>query len=87
MPRTTQSELQGREVGASLLAARKRLRLTQRELAERLNATQSYVSAVEAGRRNLTVGQLANIADALGTGLRIEFELVERESTFLTASI
>jgi transcriptional regulator with XRE-family HTH domain len=39
----------------------------------------SYVAAVEAGRENLTVGQLANIANAMGAGLDIEFAVPSRE--------
>jgi transcriptional regulator with XRE-family HTH domain len=33
----------------------------------------SYISAVEAGRRNLTLGQLANIANAMQLGIDISF--------------
>lgn len=38
-----------------------------------------YIASLEAGRRNLTLGQLANIADALGRGLDITFPEVEAE--------
>jgi len=43
------------------------------EVAERLGVSASYVSAVEAGRRNLTLGQLANIANAMRLGIDISF--------------
>lgn len=32
-----------------------------------------YITSIEAGARNITLGQLANIADALGRGLDISF--------------
>jgi len=38
-----------------------------------------YIASLEAGTRNLTLGQLANIADALGRGLDITFPQVEAE--------
>ncbi len=47
---------------------RQALGLAQAELAERLGGSPSYVSAVESGRRNLTLGQLANIANAMRLG-------------------
>jgi transcriptional regulator with XRE-family HTH domain len=33
----------------------------------------SYVSAVEAGKRNLTLAQLANIANAMRLGIEVSF--------------
>jgi transcriptional regulator with XRE-family HTH domain len=38
-----------------------------------------YIAGLEAGTRNLTLGQLANIADALGRGLDIGFPVVASE--------
>jgi DNA-binding XRE family transcriptional regulator len=52
---------------------RQTLGLTQAEVAERLGVSPSYLSAVEAGRRNLTLGQLANIANAMRLGIDISF--------------
>jgi transcriptional regulator with XRE-family HTH domain len=48
-----------------------------------------YVAAVEGGKRNLTLGQLANIADALGRGLDVTFPEVEAEfrTTPLASSV
>jgi transcriptional regulator with XRE-family HTH domain len=78
MPRTTASEVTAKAVGEEMRRARRELTLTQRELADRLGASQSYVANVEAGRENLTLGKLAQIADALGTALAIRLEVVER---------
>lgn len=78
MPRTTTSELTAKAVGEEIRRARKELALTQLELARRLGASQSYVANVEAGRENLTIGKLAQIAGALGTALKIQLPVVER---------
>lgn len=41
--------------------------LSQQELAERAGVDHTYISHIEAGRRdNLTLGKLRNLADALG---------------------
>jgi len=47
------------------------------ELAKRLDLTIPYVSNVEAGRVNLTVGQLARFADALGSDLQLHLPPIE----------
>jgi transcriptional regulator with XRE-family HTH domain len=78
MPRTAVSDVTAKAVGEEIRRARRELALTQRELAGRLRASQSYVANVEAGRENLTIGKLAQIADALGTALQIRLEVVER---------
>jgi transcriptional regulator with XRE-family HTH domain len=73
MPRTAASEIHAKVVGREIRATRNALGLTQSEVAERLGASASYISAVEAGRRNLTLGQLANIANAMRLGVNISF--------------
>ena len=73
MPRTAVSEVHAKVVGREIKDTRQALGLTQAEVAERLEVSPSYVSAVEAGRRNLTIGQLANIANAMRLGLDISF--------------
>ncbi len=78
VPRTRASEVASRLVGDHIRSSRRELGLTQAELARRLNVSPPYVAKVEAGRANLTVGQLANIAGALGVGLDIRFPLIER---------
>jgi transcriptional regulator with XRE-family HTH domain len=57
-------------------AARKEVGITQTELARRLNVSQPVIAALEAGRKNPTVGQLAAVADALQVGLDIEFPVL-----------
>lgn len=73
MPRTAVSEIHAKVVGRELKDTRQALGLTQAKVAERLGVSASYVSAVEAGRRNLTLGQLANIANAMRLGIDISF--------------
>ena len=65
MPRTAASEIHSKLVGRELRRTRQELGLTQVQVAERLGVSASYIAAVEAGRRNLTLGQLANIANAI----------------------
>ncbi|MGH2955205.1 MAG: helix-turn-helix domain-containing protein [Solirubrobacterales bacterium] len=64
-------------MGDEIRRARKSAGLTQAEVAERLSLTVPYVSNVEAGRANLTLGQLARFADALGTDLEVRLHPIE----------
>jgi len=50
--------------------------LTQTELAERLGVSQPVVAALETGRGNPTIGQLAAVAHALQVGLDIDFPVL-----------
>lgn len=56
--------------GQILLDARKEAKVTQSELARRINSTKSYISRIENGAVNPSVGTFYRIMDALG--LRIE---------------
>jgi transcriptional regulator with XRE-family HTH domain len=73
LTRDARSEIHAKVVGREIRATRNALGLTQAEVAERLGASASYISAVEAGRRNLTLGQLANIANAMRLGVNVSF--------------
>ena len=79
MPRTAVSEIHAKVVGRELKDARQALGLTQAEVAGRLGVSPSYISAIEAGRRNLTLGQLANIANAMRLGIEISFIRSDRQ--------
>jgi transcriptional regulator with XRE-family HTH domain len=79
MPRTTRSDPTARLVGLAIGDARHRTNLTQAQLAQRLDTTTPYITNVEAGRSNLTVGQLASIADALDAVLEVNLRVVETE--------
>jgi hypothetical protein len=73
VPRTAASEIHAKVIGRKLSETRQALGLTQAEVAGRLGVSASYLSAVEAGKRNLTLAQLANIASAMRLGIEILF--------------
>lgn len=81
MPRTVASEITASLVGQEVRRARKAAGLTQAEVADRLATSPTYITNVEAGRLNLTLGQLTRIASALGAALDVKLPLVEVEST------
>ena len=58
----------------ALIEARARARLTQAELAERMETTQSAVARLESGRAWPSTRTLEKVARATGTRLRIRFE-------------
>jgi transcriptional regulator with XRE-family HTH domain len=80
MPRTATSEVAAKAVGRRIREARVEAELTQAELAGRMQVNASYVANIEAGRANLTVGQLAHIAEALGAGLDVRLPILAREA-------
>ncbi|CEQ04121.1 MerR family transcriptional regulator [[Clostridium] sordellii] len=45
---------------------RKMKKITQKELAEKLNVSQGYISKLEKGHGNPTLEQIIHLADALG---------------------
>lgn len=58
---------------AVVVATRKELSITQRELARRLGKPQSYVSKFEAGERRLDVVEFTEIAKALKVDAEVLF--------------
>lgn len=79
MPRTHASEVAGKIVGQEVRRARLESELSQAELARRLRVSPSYISNLEAGRVNATVGQLANIASAMNVALDVHLRTVPRQ--------
>lgn len=63
------------EISRSLIEARTRAKLTQAELAQRMNTTQSVVARLESGRTRPSTRTLQKIARATRTRLRISFDL------------
>lgn len=53
---------------------RRELGVTQAELASRLRISAPYVSALETGRTNPTIGHLWAVANALGVELHLSFQ-------------
>lgn len=77
MPRTATSDLMAQIAGREIRKARVSAGLTQAEVAERLHATATYITNVEAGRVNLTLGQLSRIAAAMGADVHVSLPLIE----------
>lgn len=63
-------------MGQRIRAAREEVGLTQLQLADRMEISQPVIAALEGGRGNPTLGQLAAVADALRVGLDVDFPLL-----------
>lgn len=59
-------QISNRLVGQCLRDLRKKQRLTQEAVAERLAGDQAFVSKVESGERGVKLGEIFAFADALG---------------------
>jgi transcriptional regulator with XRE-family HTH domain len=76
MPHTRRSAIHAQIIGQRIRAAREAVGLTQLALAERMDVSQPVIAALEAGRGNPTVGQLAAVAKALQVGFDVDFPLL-----------
>ena len=63
------------ELARALIEARTRAGLTQTQLAERMETTQSVVARLESGRVRPSTKTLDRFAEATGTRLKISFEI------------
>lgn len=61
------------ELVEALYKARHEAGLTQRELAERLGTNQTYIAALERGRKNVTFATITKYAQACGKKVAITF--------------
>ena len=61
-------------VAAALIDARTHAGLSQEELAERMDTSQSTVARLESGKANTSIQTLRRFAAATGTRLRISFD-------------
>lgn len=64
-------------MAAALIRARGEADLSQEQLAERMETSQSAVARLEEGRSNPSLNTLRRLAKATGTRLRIAFEPIE----------
>jgi len=71
--RVYEEESRRLEIAYQILKLRKKQKLSQKELARKLNTTQSVVARMEAGQQNFTTDTLQKIASALKRDLKIEF--------------
>ena len=62
------------QVVDQVVKARTELKLTQKELAERMGDKQSNISRLESGTYNPSLEYLNKVAEALGKKLHIEFK-------------
>lgn len=67
------------DFGITLMKARKHLAMTQKELAEKLGVSQPYVSKLEKGEANPTVGAFGSLLAIIG--LRLKTDLISLKST------
>jgi transcriptional regulator with XRE-family HTH domain len=75
MPRTASSAAASLVVGRAIREARDEVGVSQGELAARMRTSVQYISGLENGRGNPTVGQLSAVADALRVELHIEYRI------------
>ena len=68
-----EEESQRLEVAYQILQLRKKQKLSQKELAKRLDTTQSVIARIETGQQNFTTDTLQKIAAAFKRTLKIEF--------------
>jgi predicted transcriptional regulator len=56
----------------SLIAARSKAQLTQKDLAEKMKTSQSAIARLESGESNPSISLLKRYASATGTHLKVE---------------
>lgn len=71
--RAYEEEDQRLEIAYKILQLRKQQKFSQKELARKLDTTQSVVARIEAGKQNLTTDTLQKVASVFKRDLKIEF--------------
>jgi len=61
------------EIAYQILQLRKKKKMTQAELAQKIGTKQSNVARMETGNQNFTIDMLQKIASVLGKNLKVEF--------------
>ena len=62
------------EIAKDVIRARIENKITQKELAKRLNTTQSVISRLEQGESSPSISFLKRVAAALNTTLQVQFK-------------
>ena len=62
------------EIANAIIRARIENKITQKELAKRMNTTQSVISRVEQARTSPSISFLKRLAAALNTSLSVQFK-------------
>jgi transcriptional regulator with XRE-family HTH domain len=68
------------QLASAMIAARAKARLTQEELAKRMNTTQTAIARLESGRVMPSTRTLDRLAKATGHRLRISFEPIRKQT-------
>ena len=71
--RAYEEEDQRLEIAYKILQLRKHQKFSQKELARKLDTTQSVVARIEAGKQNLTTDTLQKVASVFKRNLKVEF--------------
>jgi transcriptional regulator with XRE-family HTH domain len=58
-----------KKLGANIKKIRTRKKMTQGDICRKLDMDRSYMSAVESGRKNITLAVLERLANALGVSV------------------
>ena len=66
-----------RKLGNRIQNLRKQTGLSQEKFALQINMDRTYFASVEAGKRNISIRNIKNIADGLGVSLSKLFEGIE----------
>ncbi len=61
------------EIAYQILKLRKKKKLSQLQLAQKIGTKQSNIARIEAGQQNFSIDTLEKIADALGSQLSVHF--------------
>lgn len=62
------------EIARAIIRARIDNKITQKELAKKMNTTQSVISRVEQGKTSPSIALLKRLATALNTTLQVQFK-------------
>lgn len=62
------------EIAKAVIRARIENKITQKELAKRMNTTQSVISRLEQGGTSPSISLLKKVASALNTTLQVQFK-------------
>lgn len=57
------------KLGQNIKRIRLRRKMSQGDICRKLNMDRSYMSAIESGKKNITLGILEKLADALGVSV------------------
>ena len=58
-----------KKLGANIKKIRTKKKMTQGDICRKLDMDRSYMSAIESGKKNVTIGVLEKLAGALGVSV------------------